>query len=610
MSKFEFLQPRFSEGVLAKSLQGRSSEEFYHYGFKASKNMIPVVSGPLVKRPGTNFIGEAKNSTSMFVPFFKDQDNTYILELSYDSGMSLRVWSQDQQLKVHGTTNIYEVTSGMPWTSADELSTIKTTQSGDIIFICCPTKKPHKISRTLVSSGTRANDDSVWVCEEFVMEDGPYNAINYYHESDSTKRISLKLSPEPTHKEEVAEVAFNTVDDSCVLANHGLQTGMHIRLDDDGANTDTYEDAHSSSGNHGWGNITTDGNENGTTVLTDSNYWCVSSKATAFQFSSSDGGTPLEFELRKSDGTPASKSNTKVKLYRYCYVAGTTVTFKVYNNKSTSTANRDIAKGYFKSTDVGRLIRINPLTKPGENIGGIRWAWGIIASVTNGTLGQATDAEITVTLKTELSNTRETYGTAEFRLGAFSDGQGWPQVSQIFQQRMVLAANTMQPSTIWLSKTGNFYSFSPTEIQDQDMGSVIVDGVATETITDSNSLTFTLDSDTLDVIKWLGESKKLAMGTSAGVYMLYGSETNLVVTPTRFTINRETSFSATDVAPIVVSNALMYTQIGGKDVQELSLGSGAGGQWFASKISLKGYDIIKTSEMKKMIWQERPNGNF
>ena len=76
MSKFEFLQPRFSEGVLAKSLQGRSSEEFYHYGFKASKNMIPVVSGPLVKRPGTNFIGEAKNSTSMFVPFFKDQDNT------------------------------------------------------------------------------------------------------------------------------------------------------------------------------------------------------------------------------------------------------------------------------------------------------------------------------------------------------------------------------------------------------------------------------------------------------------------------------------------------------------------------------------------------------
>ena len=96
------------------------------------------------------------------------------------------------------------------------------------------------------------------------------------------------------------------------------------------------------------------------------------------------------------------------------------------------------------------------------------------------------------------------------------------------------------------------------------------------------------------------------MGTSAGVYMLYGSETNLVVTPFRFTINRETSFSATDTIPIVVSNTIIYAQIGGKDVQALVF-EGQQGQWFNSKISLKGYDIIKTSEIKKMVWQERPN---
>jgi len=104
----------------------------------------------------------------------------------------------------------------------------------------------------------------------------------------------------------------------------------------------------------------------------------------------------------------------------------------------------------------------------------------------------------------------------------------------------------------------------------------------------------------------LAESKKLTMGTSAGVYMLYGSETNLVVTPFRFTINRESSFSATDTPPVVVSNALMYAQIGGKDVQQL-LFEGQQGQWFNSKISIKGYDIIKASEIKKMVWQERPN---
>ena len=146
MSKYEFLQPKFTEGVLAKSLQGRSSEEFYSYGFKSSKNLIPTVSGPLVKRPGTNYIGDALNSTSRFIPFFKDQDNTYILELSFIEGSSnttLHVWSQDQKLKTAtDATADYQVT-GLPWNTLEILNSLKTTQSGDVIFVCSPTMKPY-----------------------------------------------------------------------------------------------------------------------------------------------------------------------------------------------------------------------------------------------------------------------------------------------------------------------------------------------------------------------------------------------------------------------------------------------------------------------------------
>ena len=598
MSKYEFLQPRFSEGVLARSLQGRSSEEFYSYGYKASKNMIPVVSGPLVKRPGTNYIGASKNSTSRFIPFFKDQNNTYILEISFVSATSnctLRVWSQDQQLTVHGASTIYEVT-GLPWSTQLELDSLKTTQSGDIIFVCCPTKKPQKISRTIATSGTRAIDGSIWTFGEFVTEDGPYNAINVYSEVTGKNGYSLKLATEPgaSQRINVAKVEFNTINNSIVLANHGLQSGMKIRLDDNGSSS-------------GWGNLRSAKSHDATHILTDADYYVISSDATSFQVSTTDAGKKLEFQLKQvSDGgANESKADADVMLMRYAYKADTSVIFNIFNKKQS--ADHTVAQGLLSSNtttgDIGRLIRFNPLSKPGENIGGIRWAWGIITGVGD----SATPPTVTVTVKSELSNTRGTYGTSEFRLGAFANSQGWPQVSQIYQQRMVLAANTYQPSTIWLSKTGDFYSFSPTELLDQDTPAAIIDGMSVEIITDSNGLTFTLDSDTLDVIKWLGESKKLAMGTSAGVYMLYGSETNLVVTPFRFTINRETSFSATDVAPIVVSNALIYPQIGGKDLQQLSLNKGSSGQWDASKISLKGYDIIKTSEIIKMVWQERPN---
>ena len=611
MAKYEFLQPKFNEGVLAKSLQGRSSEEFYHYGYKSSKNLIPVLSGPVVKRPGTNYIGEAKDPTAVFVPFFKDKDNTYILELGVSSGSGyLRVWSQDQLLKERtgtpGTThatNIYETASTVPWTSA-QLETLKFTQSGDIIFVCCPDKKPHRIFRTLVTSGTRAADDSFWTVDEFVMTDGPYKSINIWSEDDATKRYSLKLVSEPgVQSDAVGTVEFNTVDNSLVLANHGLQTGQKIALRSSGT---------------GWGNVRqrtgsgsdsdtqtkmngTATDDTGTDAFNLDDRYVVSSTGTSFQFSDDDGGDVRKFELYEANPVTTT-SNAEVKVHKYAYAGGTTgIQLKLYvNNNSGSQA---ATKTYFSSNDVGRLIRINPLMKAGSLIGGIKWSWGVITAVDN----SGTNGVITITTKTELSNTRGSYGTSEFRLGAFSDGEGWPHVAQIYQQRMVLAANTIQPSTIWLSETAQFYSFAPTVLADQGTQQSFTDGMATEIVIDSSALTFTLDSDTLDSIKWLAESKKLTMGTSAGVYMLYGAETNLTVTPFRFTINRETSFSATNTAPIVVSNALLYAQIGGKDVQSLELEGGTTNQWLASKISMKGYDIIKTSEIKKMVWQERPN---
>ena len=610
--KYEFLQPKFTEGVLAKSLQGRSIEEFYHYGYKSSKNMIPILSGPVVKRPGTNFIAELKDPTAIFIPFFKDKDNTYILELGvYSSTGYLRIWSQDTLLKQRtgtpGTThatNIYESASTIPWTAA-QLLTLKFTQSGDIIFVCCPDKKPQRIFRTLVTSGTRSADDSLWTVDEFVMTDGPYKSINVWSEDDVAKRFSLKLVTEPSvQTTAVGTVEFNTVDDSLVLANHGLQTGQKIALRASGT---------------GWGNVrqrTGSGSasdtqtkmndaatDTGTDVFNLDDRFVVSSTGTSFQFSDSDGGAIRKFELYEDDPVTTT-SNAAIKVHKYAYAGATTgIELSLWLNKGSGSQAATLT--YFSSNDIGRLIRINPLVETDSLIGGIKWAWGVITAV--GTTTDGNNGKITITTKTELSNTRGTHGTSEFRLGAFSDGEGWPHVAQIYQQRMVLAAVTLQPSTIWLSETAQFYSFAPTVLADQGTQQSFNDGIATEIVIDSSSLTFTLDSDTLDEIKWLAESKKLTMGTSAGVFMLYGAETNLTVTPFRFTINRETSFSATDTAPVVISNALLYAQIGGKDVQSLEVEGAGGINWVASKISMKGYDIIKSSEVTKMVWQERPN---
>ncbi|SVE18240.1 uncharacterized protein METZ01_LOCUS471094, partial [marine metagenome] len=85
---FEFQQPRFTEGVLAKSLQGRSPEEFYNYGVKTAQNMIPLIEGPMIKRPGTVYVSEAGNSTSKLFPFYKGGTEAYVIEVGYDNNAS------------------------------------------------------------------------------------------------------------------------------------------------------------------------------------------------------------------------------------------------------------------------------------------------------------------------------------------------------------------------------------------------------------------------------------------------------------------------------------------------------------------------------------------
>ena len=56
----------------------------------------------------------------------------------------------------------------LPWIES-EITTLKTTQSGDYIFVCCPTRKPHRIIRTIDTTDTGTDvcsDGSKWAVDE------------------------------------------------------------------------------------------------------------------------------------------------------------------------------------------------------------------------------------------------------------------------------------------------------------------------------------------------------------------------------------------------------------------------------------------------------------
>ena len=807
---YEFQQPRFTEGVLAKSLQGRSTEEFYNYGVKSAQNMIPLLEGPLIKRPGTVYVSTAGNTTSRLFPFYKGGTEAYVVEVGYDTSASattktnctssgspattitlaggqttadlfvgqhvygakvdattgyptnnldnstqidtissttvftltnavtgglssetlnfsnkpfIRIYSQDKLLNVYNTTTPYEVKShrwvidATATAPIDEISSLNVSQSGDVLFFSCPTRTPFLLSRTLEpTNARRAEDNSVWTISEYIAEDGPFQNTN----ADNDQSLVITGT---TVEEEIASCSFDVSKNYVVVANHGLQTGERINLSvanttsditgntqiivkngtvDPTITTTVTASTHTPSGgsaeirfattkSHGLQDkdIIHFGHVSGSLpggISAGVDYYIVNAQYTTFKVSASEGGSAIAYtsagsavffgsnkETSYGDGdlllgehpnppspatpwssasgvdnhfyvvyststqlqisdAPANKSfdigyrardsavppitgvqfTGKCTLKRLLHKSGTDITIKSRVNVAGSWQYSDADNGLtFTDADIGRMIRLNPLADTATRRGGIRWGWGKITAIHASNI-----YECTVKLETDLStNPDTTNGTPEWRLGAFSgftnyttgkfEGNGYPKISQIYQQRFVFAASTFEPSTIWLSRSGNFYNYAPTELSQQDTP-VITGGIASEVITDSNSLTFTIDSDTLDEVKWMVDSKKLAIGTTAGVYFLYGTETNLSVTPTRFSVSRETSYSASDVQPVIVSNVIIYPQRGGREVQELEF-SGAEDQWLQSRISMKAYDMISTSSITKLAWQERPN---
>ena len=722
MPTFEFQQPRFTEGVLAKSLHGRSPEEFYSYGVGDAENMIPLIEGPMIKRPGTLFISESKTTSSRLIPFFKGGTDAYVIEIGYDESATddtfqctfsnnsstvsassanidklsvgqhfwqnteaggwqiatrsaypssdtsvtvvsidtsantfvmsetatgtgarsctfsnkpyIRIFSQDKLLGVAGaTTTPYVIKSHRWFTSAansiNEIENLSCTQSGDVIFFTCPTRKPFLLSRTIATTGTRAEDNSVWTMSDYVQEDGPYENPNADPDKSLVALESVNNSLEVN--DEIAYVQFDPTNNVVVLANHGLQVGQKINLFVNALtdNTQIIVKKGIAAGTDAClGGYLVSG---GGSIQQNNYFYVVYATAVSFQISDSPNGPAFDIAYHDKDGsgTAGDQFTGNIKLYRRIYERESSIKldskYRTQTNPDTW-ATSSAANGglLFTADDVGRHMRINPIADTTTRRGGIRWAWGIITVINS-------ISQVTVKLETDCSVYADDgydpvgstaastgAGSSEWRRGSFNgywdyaslsngfSGNGYPRVSQIYQQRLCFAATSVEPSTVWLSRTGNFYNFAPTELGVQDSPLVLTSGVTTEVISASNGLYFTIDSDTLDEILWILDSKRLALGTSAGVYFLYGSETNLTVTPQRFTINRETSYSATNVDPVIVSNVIIYPQRGGREIQELEF-SGSEDQWLQTRISMKAYDIISTSNITKLAWQERPN---
>lgn len=223
-----------------------------------------------------------------------------------------------------------------------------------------------------------------------------------------------------------------------------------------------------------------------------------------------DGDAFLDANTTTTTLTPASAST------------GTSVNITA---SATTGINND--QGWL-TTDVGRSIKFNS---------GV----ATITARTNSTV-------VVCTITTAFANTD---ATASFQLGAFSDTTGHPSCVTFFEQRLVFAATTANPQTIFFSQSGDF--------ENMTTGTNATDGMK-----------FTIGSDQVNAIKYIKGLRTLVLGTSSGEFIATASSSAEPITPTNIQIKRQAGYGTSDVDALIAGNKILFVQRAGKKVRELT----------------------------------------
>lgn len=162
-------QVSFNAGELSPKASARVDQEVYAKGCSKLENFIPDIAGPAVKRGGTRYAAEAKDSAqrAWLVRFEVDAANAYMLEFG-DSYIRF-YWNREPLLSGGSPLEV-----ATPYTSADLINAdgafgIDYVQSGDVLYLACAGHAPRKLSRTA---------HTTWALDTYEPTGGPFDDVN------------------------------------------------------------------------------------------------------------------------------------------------------------------------------------------------------------------------------------------------------------------------------------------------------------------------------------------------------------------------------------------------------------------------------------------------
>ena len=192
---------------------------------------------------------------------------------------------------------------------------------------------------------------------------------------------------------------------------------------------------------------------------------------------------------------------------------------------------------------------------------------------------------LTVTTEEKLANDQEAV-SSEYQQTAFSSTKGFPTSVTFHQNRLIFGGSKSKPQTIFGSQTGDFFNFKATE-------AVIVDSETVGQVNDSTAFSFTIGSDSANIIRHVVSKQTLFIFTSDGEFEMTGNP----VTPTNVNIRLQTKYGMDNngANPTTVDNEVMFVSANGRELRGFVFDFNSDG-YYAKNYTIVAHDVLSSPQ--------------
>lgn len=593
MPKFDFY-PSFNAGEVSPLIDARTSLEKYRSACRTLENFQILPYGGVIRRPGTQYLGNVKNSANptRLIGFNFSTTTRFVLEIGVGY---MRFWRPDGTLQTNTSSATLEITT--PYAAAD-LREIQYVQINDIMYFAHANYPVYKLSRLADNNWTFAVVD--WAISPQLDQNDAETTISTNGELGNVTLTASDPIFQSGHVGTKWDLKWKRLATFIELNFGG--TWASVSMDTQGA----------------W-DFTTFGTWNATIRILRTPYetWkkgfisvAVARTGTTCTVTHPSHGYSIGDLVHFVTG-PAPFYNAIPYTILSTGFTADSYQVTVANSGATSAtvvieniSQMEIVKEYDSNSDrnviasgneaqrCGLKMYITAYTAPSvaptltprallQN--GNNYTGGTVKINSVAANGLTASATVLEWLGAESRNNKPSTVWTE---PAFSGVRGYPRAVALHEQRLIFGGTTHQPNTIWGSQIDDFENFK------------------TGT-TASDAINFTLSASEGNRINWMYSQSRLLIGTSGDEWTIGSADSAQSLSATNVQAQRQSSYGSKYLRGALVNDVLLFVQRNGRKVRELVYDLNKDG-WVAPDLTLLA-EHITNGEIVEIAYQQQPD---